>query len=722
MPEKLNSMGGKSRVKKQKEAVYLKEPLSTPAPGLSAPGRREWLAALGVAVLTFIIYLPALGNKFVNWDDITYVVGNQNIQSFNSSFFKWIFNFNAANWHPLTWVSHAIDYSLWGLNPLGHHLTSIVIHSANAFLLCILFIYLVLNTHQPQDLPDKERILRKALIAGASASLLFGIIPVHVESVAWVSERKDVLSTFFFLIALISYTRYSTEQHINKALYYASTLISFVLALMSKPMVITLPVILVILDIYPFKRIKIKKGLTMQYRVFMEKIPFFLLSLVSGVVTIMAQRAGGAIATIEEYPFSGRIIIALKAILLYLAKMIAPVWLSPVYPYQKKISYIPYLSFEFLGPLFAVFLISFFCIYAWKKGWKSFLTAWAFYIVTLLPVLGLLKVGNQAAAERYTYIPSIGPLFLIGLGIALLSDKSTNSRQAFIRNKAVVLLPLILFFIFMGGMTIKQIGVWKDSVTLWTAAIKRFPTLPFAYNQRGVAYMLSGKYSEALKDLDYSITLKNDDTEVYLNRAFVYKETGDYQSSLNDLNRALQLSPKMADLYYRRAVVHIRMENYQRAFEDLNGFFELARDIDTTDAYYSRAFVYIRLGDYRKAIEDLSSFIDRAGTERIKKSKVYIDRAAAYMKLGNYPQAVIDYSKAINIDPKEVRAYYYKGTIYYEQGEFQKAIADFSEVIKLTPDNHEAYNRRAKAYLKNGNKNEAERDFKQAEKLAPTKK
>lgn len=717
-------MGKKSRNKKQKEAVFPKEIQSGAEPGFLAPGRREWLAALAVAVLTFVIYLPALGNKFVNWDDITYVTGNLNIQAVNSSFFKWIFNFNAANWHPLTWISHAIDYSIWGLNPLGHHLTSIAIHSANVFLLCILFIYLVLNTQQTESIPDKERLLKKALIAGVTASLLFGIIPVHVESVAWVSERKDVLSTFFFLIALISYTRYSTEQHINKALYYVCTLISFVFALMSKPMVITLPVILVILDIYPFKRLSIKKGLKSQYRVFMEKAPFFLLSLASAIVTIMAQRAGGAIATIEEYPFSGRIIIALKAILLYLAKMIVPVSLSPLYPYQRKISYIPYLSFEFLGPLFAVVLISVFCVYAWKKDRKPFLSAWAFYIVTLLPVLGLIKVGNQAAAERYTYIPSIGPMLLIGLGIATLLDKPATNRPGIVRNKAVIFIPIILYLLLMCGMTVKQIGVWKDSATLWTTAINRFPTLPFAYTQRGISYMLSGKYSEALKDFDYSITLKNDDTEIYLNRAFVYKETGDYQNSLNDLNRALQLSPGMADLYYRRAVVYIRMENYQPAFEDLNTFFGLAKDknIDTTDAYYSRAFVYIRLGDYRKAIDDLTGFIDRAGTERIRKSKAYIDRAAAYMKLNNYQQAVIDYTKALSIDPKEARAYYYRGTIFNEQAEFQKAIADFSEVIKLTPGNYDAYNRRANAYLKAGNKAEAERDFRQAEKLKTTKK
>lgn len=716
-------MGKKTKNKQQKKTADTAAPLNNTASGRPYPGRRGWLAALVVASLTLIVYLPALNNKFVNWDDIGYVTGNQNIQSVDSEFFKWIFSFNAGNWHPLTWVSHALDYSIWGLNPLGHHLTSIVLHSANVFLLCILFIYLVLNTQQPQSFQAKERIMKKALIAGAAASLLFGIIPVHVESVAWVSERKDVLSTFFFLTALISYTRYCTEQHINKPLYYASTLISFILALMSKPMVITLPVILVLLDIYPFRRINIKKALAAQYRVFVEKIPFFLLSLASGVVTVMAQQAGGAIATIEEYPFSGRLIIALRAILLYLAKTIVPAGLSPVYPYQKKVSYIPYLSFEFLGPLFAVLLISFFCIYAWKKGWKSFLTAWAFYIATLLPVLGLIKVGNQAAAERYTYIPSMGPLFLIGLGLALLSDKIENNRQAFSRNKAAVFLPLILFFIFMGGMTIKQTGVWKDSTTLWTAAIRKFPTLPFAYTQRGTAFMFANKYSEALEDFNHSIKLNDNDAAVYINRAFIYKENRNYQNALSDLNRAIQIDPKMTDSYYNRAVVYIKIEEYSKALEDLAVFFNLTqgKDIDLTKAYYSRAFVYIRLGDYNKAIADLNSFIEKAPAAEIRKSKVYHDRAAAYMKTGKYHEAIRDYSKAISIDPKEVKAYYYRGKLYSELGQFQKAVDDFSEIIKLSPDNYEAYNNRGAIYSKIGRNNEAASDLKEAKRLSSNK-
>ena len=267
-------MGKKSR-NKNRAITENTSPLKKSAHDAQKPAsfpHKAWIYAFAVALVTFIVYIPALNNGFLNWDDQEYVTENSSIKAINFALFKWIFGFNAANWHPLTWLSHSIDYAIWGLNPYGHHLTSVILHSANTFLLCILIIYLIINS---KDTKDYRILFRKAIITGCTASLLFGIIPVHVESVAWVSERKDVLSTFFVLLSLIFYVRYSTGTSAKLRFNYSLCLLFFALALLSKPMAITLPAVFILLDIYPFKRFTLAKNLKFQYGVLTEKIPLF---------------------------------------------------------------------------------------------------------------------------------------------------------------------------------------------------------------------------------------------------------------------------------------------------------------------------------------------------------------------------------------------------------------------------------------------------------------
>lgn len=693
--------------------------------GLS-PAVRIWSVALLVAMVTFIIYLPALNNGFVNWDDDEYVHENPYIRSFDFKFFMWSFtSFYASNWHPLTWLSHGVDYALWGLNPRGHHLSSVILHSFNTFLLGILIVLLVLNfgsKESPSSKPAGDLLSRAILVSGVTA-LLFGIHPVHVESVAWVSERKDVLSTFFVLLSVISYVKYVIgkqqaavviEFHFPKGgnrgvkLYYILSLIFFILALMSKPMAVTLPAVLVILDIYPFERLSFGgsvKGWIKAYRgVLIEKVPFFFFSLVSAVLTLMAQQE--AIKPLESYPLSVRVGVAIKGLIFYLWKMVLPVGLSPFYPHPWKISY---LSLEYLIPITLIVAISIFCAYTWKSGRKIFAAVWAYYVVTLLPVIGIIQVGDQAAADRYTYIPSIGPFLMIGIGIVLF-----QKRISLIKNKIMIILPLmVILFSLTGLLTLEQIRVWKNSVTLWTSLIGRFPDYARAYLKRSNAYRIKENYKEAIKDLNRAIELDHEYSHAYNNRGLAYTAIDDYQSAIRDFTRAIEIDPGYAEAYNNRATVYIKLEAYQKVINNLDRAIELKPNF--FGAYINRCEASRLMGNYQQAVKDCSKAMEIDRQNAI----AYYTRGLSFYALGSYNEAIADFDRTVALNPENHNAYYGRGITYRDLNENLKAIHNFTKTIELKPDHLDAYLNRGVIFGKLEKFEEAIKDFGKAIELNP---
>jgi tetratricopeptide (TPR) repeat protein len=673
---------------------------------------RVWALAFFIAVLTFFVFLPAINNNFVNWDDDKYVYENFHIRSFNLDFFRWIFQFHESNWHPLTWLSHAIDYALWGLNPVGHHLSSILLHSANTLLVCILAIYLIANVNLSESsiTKNKETLFTREIIAGAVTALLFGIHPLHVESVAWVAERKDVLCTFFALLSLIFYVNYIVRLNTDKkTFYYILSLIFFVPTLMSKPIAVTIPFVLVILDIYPFQRFSFSKGIALQKNIFIEKIPFFFFSLLSSILTIMAQHAGGAIKSLEVYPLYNRVLVALKGLSFYLEKMVFPFRLSPFYPYPKGV-YL--LSLNYIIPIIAVVMISLFCIWSWRKGKKIFSAVWVFYIITLLPVLGIVQIGRQAAADRYTYIPSIGPFLLAGLAIAILFEKIKDRGYPFVRNGIVVFLPVALVFFLFSVTTVSQIKVWKDSITLWTSVIERFTDCSEAYLNRANAYRTSGKYNEASRDLDSAIMLNPYYPEAYNNRGMIRKMAGDYKAAMEDFSRTIELNPGYGAAYSNRADLFMKLGEYQNGLKDLDKAIEL--EPDSAGFYSNRCGLYNLLGKYEQSIEDCTRAVEIDPRNAI----AYNSRGLAFSALGNYSEAIADYNKSLTINPNPL-FYFNRGVIYKNKGEYQMAVYDFSNAIKLNPKYIDAYINRGVIYGLLGKLEQAIEDFTRATLLNP---
>ncbi|MCC6501644.1 MAG: hypothetical protein IT362_00735, partial [Deltaproteobacteria bacterium] len=359
------------------------------------------LPGLIAAAITFLVFLPALSGGFVNWDDQRYVYENTLIRSIDLEFLKTIFStIQVSNFHPLTMLSYAVDFALWGENPFGYHLENVILHAINTFFAGWLAVRLV------EARGNRNHI--SAFIAGLTTALLFGLHPMHVESVAWISEKKDVLSGLFFILSLLAYLRYHRNRSFSS---YALCFAFFILSLLSKPMAVTLPAVLLIIDMYPLERHS-KEGFG---RMLLEKIPFFFASMLIAVVTVIAQSGSGALRSLETDPLGLRVLTAFRGFIFYLVKLIFPTGLAPYYPHPLEQSI---TNYQYWGAIVIFVAITAAAVYAFKKGKAAFPGAWAFFVVTLLPVIGIIQVGRQAAADRYIYIPAIALFVLIGGALA----------------------------------------------------------------------------------------------------------------------------------------------------------------------------------------------------------------------------------------------------------------------------------------------------------------
>ncbi|MCC6502865.1 MAG: tetratricopeptide repeat protein [Deltaproteobacteria bacterium] len=554
-------------------------------------------AAILSALITFIIYLPALVNGFVNWDDPRYVFENPWIQKLDLAFLKRAFTeVYFANWHPLTMISYAVDYAIWGLNPLGYHLLNNVIHSVNTALVAVLTIRLI-SVARPLSPPS-------VFVAGFVPALLFGIHPLHVESVAWVSERKDVLCALFFIGSVIFYLRYAQQK---KKLCYALSLVSFALAIMSKSMAVTLPAVLLLIDFYPLKRLSSLKGVLTAVA---EKLPFFAICAFASIMAVYSQSS--AMASLEAIPFDIRLFSALRSYAFYLEKLFVPIGLAPFYPYPADID--P-LSADYLVTYGVLGGITLICLAAIR--YRVFIVTWLYFLGTLLPVIGLVQVGMQSAADRYMYLPSLSLLVLLGAGAALIIEKELKP-----------LLAIFLGFVSIATValsyaTVTQAAIWKDSVALWDYGIERYPDAYIPHINRGVAFVRAGDFEKGMKDLDRAVELNRFSRSALYNRALALKTMGRYAEALADLDAAISIKP-MTDYYNNRGNVKKRLGDLNGAVSDYRSSLELEQRPET---YFNLALVLEEAGDmdgamrsaqkaselgFRKAVEYLDYLKGRA--------------------------------------------------------------------------------------------------------------
>ena len=537
--------------------------------GGAEPGGRLTVrgAALSVALLVFLVYCPVLRNGFVGWDDDLYVYKNPRLRDLSPASLLGTFTtFHASgNWHPLAELSHAADCAVWGLNPKGHHLTSIALHGLNAGLVvalaCALMRGRVRRREQAVDAPSG-----RTMVAGIAAGLLWGLHPLRVESAAWISERKDLLCAAFYLAALLCYLRYTAPVG-ERRRDYLGALACLALALLSKPMAVSFPVVLLVLDAYPLERL----GRVRIWRLLVEKIPFAVLACASAVVTLKAQRASGAFRALEGVPMTTKVLVAARATVGYLGKTLWPSRLLPLYSYPQEVSL---LSWRFAAPGVVLALLVVACIWLARRN-RAWLATLLCYLLALLPVVGIVQVGPQGMADRYTYLPAVALSLLAGAIFADLWERAAAlpaSGQTLAVVLALALVPGVLAL-----LSIRQMAVWHYSETLWTQVIRYEPWNTEAHNNRASYYFEMGDYASALADYDAALAFAPPVSashaakrrSAYFNdRAITYVRLGKLPEAVADASLAIRLRPGHADYYQNRSNMYRRLGMGEAAAAD----------------------------------------------------------------------------------------------------------------------------------------------------------
>ena len=601
-------------------------------PNRSAPKSYRWLhvALVGLALIgtTGAVYWRVGGFEYLNFDDPAYVTDTHHIKhGLTWDNVTWAFTaLEASNWHPLTWLSHMADCQLFGMRAGPAHLMNLALHLANTFLL---FLFLQYAT--------------AALWRSAMVSALFALHPLHVESVAWISERKDVLSAFFFFLTLLAYARYAQEprltisnpDHASRIKHnslrftpYVLTLTFFTLGLLSKPMLVTTPFVLLLLDYWPLQRLRRSQlGLCI-----LEKLPFFLLAATCSILTLVAQNRGGSLVHGEALPFLPRILNAMVAYATYLAKTIWPIHLICFYEFRLDLP-----AWQILLSTAVLVALSFL---AWvtrrQKPWLIF--GWLWYVGMLVPVIGLIQVGTQSMADRYTYLPLVGVFVMLVWGLTDLFEKRSVSRW--------LAIPAAAVLFACAALTSRQLNYWRNSVALFTHAVEIRPDAALSYLNLGHAQLLEGRTDDAISQFQEALRLMPASALAELNWANALRLQGNMVESLAHYRAALEMQTNFPEAHFACANLLVSQGNLPEA-----------------ESHYLEALR--QKPDFPAAHNNLGNL---------------------YELIGQYDQAVAHYSQAVAQDSDYAEGHYYLGGALARQNKLAEALAQLRTAVMLKPD------------------------------------
>ncbi len=524
------------------------------------------MVGLALVVVTLVVFGSVLPKTFINYDDDVYVTANRHVQEgLTGGSIAWAFTTTeASNWHPLTWLSHMLDVQLYGLDAAKHHWTSLLLHAANA---ALLFLVLVRMTG--------------ALWRSAAAGALFALHPLHVESFAWIAERKDVLSTLFWLLTLAAWLRFLEARSAGR---YAAVVALYALGLMAKPMLVTLPFALLLLDVWPLGRWTSSwAGLVR------EKAPLFVMSAASCVVTAVAQRNGGALQGFEHFPFSDRLANAIASCATYLGKTVWPASLAVFYPHP----HVGLLTWRVAGSALAIAALTVLAIRT-ARSYPFVAFGWFWYLGTLVPVIGLVQVGGQGMADRYTYVPLIGVFVAVAWGLGEVAEAS----RLYTNTVAVGACVCLAAFLFVARV---QLGTWADRETLFRHALAVTSDNWLAHHNLGTILFNQGKPDEAIVQLNETLRLQPNHTEAHYNLGLALERVGKHAEAISEFERALALRPTFAKAHNNIAII---LAGEGRTDEAIGHLHEAIRiDPLAEKAYFNLGNVLFQTGRAAEAVD-----------------------------------------------------------------------------------------------------------------------
>ena len=574
---------------------------------------------------TFLIYWQGIHNEFINFDDNEYVTENRQLQSgLTLESISWAFTTsNFVNWHPITWMSHMLDFQLYGLNPAGHHFTSLLIHATN-----VLLLFIVLN-----------RITRDPWKC-AVVSALFAFHPLNVESVAWIAERKNVLSTLFWLLTIWAYVLFVEHRGLYR---YLLMVLFFMLGLMSKPMLITLPFVLLLLDFWPLKHWNFdpqtgKNKYEKLAALVFEKNPLFILTTIASFATYFIQRGDGAVKSLELFSLQARFNNAMVSYMEYLGKTLWPTKLSIYYPHPGNA--IPLWQVAICTIILLAMTV--FVVRIIRRAPYLFV-GWFWYLGTLVPVIGIVQVGEQAMADRYAYIPLLGIFIIFAWGLPDLLSRWRHKEKALLGLGGIVLPALMI-------LTWVQVAHWKNSITILKHAIKvtdsKYPGFVMVHNNLGVALSNKGKDKEAISHFKQAIQLKPEFGEAYYSLGVSLSNLAWFEESIDYYRQAIRLKPNYADAHYNLGASLSELKIFDEAIPHFKKSIRLKPKM--ADAHYSLGL--------------------------------------ALSKQNKFKEAILHYQRVITLNPKHAKAHNSLGGTLGQIGKMNEAIFHFKMALKFQPD------------------------------------
>ena len=657
-----------------------------------------------VFFLTLLSFYPSINNGFTNWDDNKYVTENKGLAQNKMTDYFLKDKFVASNFHPLTMISLTIDYSFAKLNPKQYHIVNLVFHLLNVILV-FAFIYLLTGFWQSASL----------------VALLFGIHPMHVESVAWISERKDVLYTFFYFSTLLTYTYYTKLKSYSRIYIYILTIFLFLLSLLSKAQAVTLPLILFIIDYYLNRKYNWKS--------LFEKLPFFILSITFGIIAIYAQQTN-ARAMVHNDTFINNIFYASYGLLSYVFKLFFPFNLSCIYNYPLKENGI--LPLEFYIAPFLVIGLFVWIYFKWRNN-KNIVFGALFFLLNIAPLLQFIKVGNSIISDRYSYVSYVGLFFILGnifmLAINNLNKKNkTNNSKIFSKYSGLIVTFFMVILVIFSFASNQRCRVWKNSETLWNNVIENYPDVAISYNNLAAIYIdnaekniVNNNSNFAQTLLQKSISLCEKATQLEPGNASAYNDLGaayfklgKYDNAIINYQKTISLNPIQNSAWIGISMSKEFLGKHDSALIFINKAISLSPT--NADLYFTRGNIYSYQLLFAKAIPDYNKVIVQNPTNL----GVYNNLASCYNQVEKYDSAIILYNKCLELNQEVWKAYIGKGIALFGLKNYKESIKNLDLGISLNNNDPYPFFIRSKAYLELNNKAAALKDAMEAKRLGMT--